>query len=213
MSGKLYIYQVCYHIGYQMFNPDKLMRDTILEILRTDGMSISALSRALEEKGISIHRLILTGYLRALTDLNELKEKEVPPAKIYIPVKSKEKDVYELVGEHARDICSGKDADQLIVYSLNRLFKRPVFLEELKHAGVTSPMSFRQAEGDERNEAKRILKRLNFKVPDTSPAFVADPIDDAFAFENLLCSIMCEKLDYAALVMESKQTKLIPDSL
>lgn len=213
MSSKIYIDQICYHIDYQMFNPDKLMRETILEILRTDGMSISALSRALEERGISIHRLILTGYLRAMTDLNELKEKEVPPAKIYVPVKAKEKDVYELVGEHAVSVCSGKDADHLIVYALNRLFKRPVFLEELKQAGVKNPGNFRQVEGNERTEAKKILMRLKFKVPDASPAFMAEPLDDPLAFENLLCSIMCEKLDYATLVMESKQTRLIPDAL
>ncbi|HPP45052.1 MAG TPA: hypothetical protein PK446_04615, partial [Methanomassiliicoccaceae archaeon] len=126
-----------------MFNPDKLMKDLIYDILRTEGMSISALSRALEERGVSIHRLILTGYLRALTDLNELKEKEVPPAKIYIPVRAKDKDVYELVGQHARSICSGDEADRLILYALNRLFKRPVFQEELKHAGVRNMSNFR----------------------------------------------------------------------
>lgn len=194
-----------------MFNPDKRMRDMIFEILRTEGMSISALSRAMEEQGVSIHRLILTGYLRALTDLNELKEKEVPPAKIYIPAKAKEKDIYELVGEHARLIASGKDADQLIVYALNRLFKRPVFFEELKHAGVENPTAFRQAEGDERSEAMRILRRLKWKVPETSPAFVADPPEDPTLLENLLCNILCERLDYAALVSESKQTKLFSD--
>ena len=211
MSRKLFIYHICYHIGYQMFNPDKRMRDMIYEILKTEGMSISALSRALEEQGVSIHRLILTGYLRALTDLNELKEKEVPPAKIYIPAKAKEKDVYELVGEHARNISSGNDADHLIVYALYRLFKRPVFFEELKHAGVKNPGNFRLAEGDERNEAMRILRRLKWKVPETSPAYVADPPEDAMLLENLLCNILCEKLDYAALVSESKQTKLFSD--
>ncbi|NLI73361.1 MAG: hypothetical protein GX369_01115 [Euryarchaeota archaeon] len=194
-----------------MFNPDKRMREMIFDILRTDGMSISALSRELEGRGINIHRLILTGYLRALTDINELREKEVPPAKIYVPVKNKEKDVYELVGEHSRDILPSDEADRLIVYALNRLFKRPVFLEELKHAGVKNPRNFRLAEGDERNEAKRVLMRLKWNVPETSPAFIADPPEDKSLLENLLCNIMCEKLDYAALVSESKQTKLIPD--
>lgn len=211
MSRKLYIYHICYHIGYQMFNPDKRMKDIIYEILKTEGMSISALSRALEGQGVTIHRLILTGYLRALTDLNELKEKEVPPAKIYIPTRAKEKDVYELVGEHARNISSGNDADQLIVYALYRLFKRPLFFEELKHAGVKNPGNFRPAKGDERNEAMRILRRLKLKVPETSPAYVADPPEDAMLLETLLCNILCEKLDYAALVSESKQTKLFSD--
>ncbi len=73
-----------------MFHPDKEMRDLLFEILNNDGKSISAISRELEEQGCSIHRLILTGYLRALTDLNILKEKEVPPAKVYVSSKDPE---------------------------------------------------------------------------------------------------------------------------
>jgi len=195
-----------------MFNPDKAMRETIFEILRNDGKSISALSRELEEKGISVHRLILTGYLRALTDMNELREKEVPPAKIYIPVKAKQKDVYEVVGERARGLCDGRDADLLILYTLNRLFKRPVFLDELRRAGVRDPPDARQATSDERSEAKKVLLRVKWKVPDTSPAYVADAPADPSKFEELLCIIACEALDFAPLVLETKQTRLIIDT-
>jgi len=174
-------------------------------------MSISSLSRALEERGINLHRLILTGYLRALTDMNELKEKEIPPAKIYVPVRAKEKDIYEVVREHSGTICSGADADLLTLYALNRLFKRAVFTEELQHAGMKNIPPGRVVEGDERNEAKKVLLRLKWKVPDTSIAYVADSPPTPESFENLLCAIVCEKFDFAALIMESKQTKLLSD--
>ena len=53
---------------------------------------------------MKINRLLLTGYLRALTDLKMLKEKNVPPAKIYIPIKGKEQDIYQMIGEKAREL-------------------------------------------------------------------------------------------------------------
>ena len=195
-----------------MFNPDKAMRDTIFEILRNDGMSISALSRELKERGFNIHRLILTGYLRALTDMNELREKEVPPAKIYVPIRGKEQDIYEIIGEHSRNVCSGHDADLLILYALNKLFKRPVFLDELRHAGVRNPPDARQVEGDEKEEARRILSRAKLKVPDSNPAYVADAPAKQSHFEDLLSQIICDKFDFSFLIRETKQTKLIPDA-
>jgi hypothetical protein len=93
-----------------MFNPDRALKDHIFDILKNDGMSISALSRELETRGIVLHRLILTGYLRALTDYNYLKEKMVPPAKVYVPVKGRDKDIYEVVGDFSRSL-GGPDVD------------------------------------------------------------------------------------------------------
>src|SRR5512133_2083741 len=129
-----------------MFNPEKALKDNIFDILKNDGKSISALSRELEERGISLHRLILTGYLRALTDYNYLREKEVPPAKVYVPVKGKEKDIYDYVGENSRKICIGVESALLVLYTLCHLFHRPIFFDELKKAGVRDPPPARQAD-------------------------------------------------------------------
>ena len=70
-----------------MYNPDKEFDRIIIECLGKDGKSISALSKDLESRGIKMHRLIITGYLRAMTDLGYLKEREIPPSKIYQPIK------------------------------------------------------------------------------------------------------------------------------
>lgn len=191
-----------------MFNPDKALRDNIFDILKNDGKSISALSRELEERGIKIHRLILTGYLRALTDYNMLKEKEVPPAKVYIPVKGKEKDIYEVVGECSRHISTGADADLLALFSLNRLFRRPVFFEELRKAGVRDMPVTKQVNVDERQEARKFLMRAGIKVTDVNLAYYHDDPEIVPKFEELLTTALSDLLPFANLVRDSKQTKL-----
>jgi hypothetical protein len=191
-----------------MFNPDKVLRDNIFDILKNDGKSISALSRELEERGISLHRLILTGYLRALTDYNYLKEKEVPPAKVYVPVKGKERDVYEAVGECSRRLSSGPDADLLVLFTLGRLFHRPIFFEELKRAGVRDLPSAKQASPEERQEVKKFLQKSGVRILDSNLAYThEDPALDA-KFDELLSMMLCDLLGFSNLIRETKQTKL-----
>lgn len=191
-----------------MFNPDKALKENIFDILKNDGKSISALSRDLEERGISIHRLILTGYLRALTDYNYLKEKEVPPAKVYIPVKGKDKDVYEVIGEFCRRIEMGPEADILILYSLNRLFRRPVFFEELRKAGVREMPASKQVGLQERQEAKKFVQRANLKVSDLNLLYQHDDPALAPRYEDLLSMVLCDLMSFSSLVRDTKQTKL-----
>jgi hypothetical protein len=191
-----------------MFNPEKALKDNIFDILKNDGKSISALSRELEGRGISLHRLILTGYLRALTDYNYLREKEVPPAKVYVPVKGKEKDVYDYVGEASRKLCSGVEADLLVLYSLGRLFHRPIFFDELKRAGVRDPPPAKQAGPEERQEVKKFLQKAGVKVLDGSLAYVHEDTALNEKFNELMVLLLCEQLECANLVKETKQTKL-----
>jgi len=191
-----------------MFNPDKALRDNIFDILRNDGKSISALSRELEERGISIHRLILTGYLRALTDYNYLKERDVPPAKVYVPIKGKEKDVYELVGEYSRRLCSGTDADLLVLFTLNRLFRRPIFFEELKRAGVRDLPPAKQVGPEERQEVRKFLQKAGIKILDATIAFVHDDPGLNQRCNELLGLMITDLLGFSNLIRETKQTKL-----
>jgi hypothetical protein len=133
----------------------------LLELLEGRQLSISGLSRELKAGGIDEHRLILTGYLRALRDLNILAEIEVPPSKIYSlpekveeylpektedlsPEKGKERkhsegdseDIYSIFRTQLLKI----DLDLRIpvgVYVVSRLFERPCFRKELKLMGIT----------------------------------------------------------------------------
>lgn len=133
----------------------------LLELLEGRQLSISGLSRELKTGGIDEHRLILTGYLRALRDLNILEEIEVPPSKIYsLPEKAEEylpetndepssengkgrkhseldsEDIYSIFRTQLLKV----DLDLRIpvgVYTVSRLFERPCFRKELKLMGIT----------------------------------------------------------------------------
>ncbi|AKB74446.1 hypothetical protein MSLAZ_1185 [Methanosarcina lacustris Z-7289] len=134
----------------------------VMELLDGKQLSISGLSRELKAEGIEEHRLVLTGYLRALRDLELLEERKVPPSKIYaLPEKGRDP-----LAEKGRDPLAEKgrepgptalsasediylifrtyllkiDLDFRIpvgVYVISRLFERPCFRRELKLAGIT----------------------------------------------------------------------------
>lgn len=191
-----------------MFSPEEDLRRALFEILGGEGKSISALSRELEGRGYNLHRLILTGYLRALTDLKILKEREVPPAKLYLPAKAPERDVYELVGDTVRGMVEGEKADALILFTLSRLFKRPIFHDELRRAGISGQPPGRQATGEERQEAKRVLSRAGLKIPDSTKAYVVEGEGMHDAELQVLENILVELLGVTNLVKGTTQTKL-----
>ncbi|MDD1770981.1 MAG: hypothetical protein LUO79_07845 [Methanomassiliicoccales archaeon] len=192
-----------------MFHPERDLRLVVLDIIKDDGKSISAISRELEKRGFDLHRLILTGYLRAMTDLGVLREREVPPSKVYAPIKGKEGDIYKVIGGGARDIAADEDAaDRLILFSLGKLFHRPVFQEELDRAGVVGAPVGRIATKEERLEAKQLLSKSGFKIPDSSKAFVLDDRDMEPQYCELLARILTMEWDLTYLIRETKQTKL-----
>lgn len=64
---------------------NKLIYGKIIELIKEKNqLSISGITRELNKLGIIEHRLIITGYLRALRDLNIINEVTIKPAKIYI---------------------------------------------------------------------------------------------------------------------------------
>ena len=134
----------------------------LLELLEGRQLSISGLSRELKSEGIDEHRLILTGYLRALRDLEILEEFEVPPSKIYaLPERDKElspEKGIEHVSETGKEVRFTEPPEQEDIYSIfrtqlikidldfkipvgvyviSRLFERPCFRRELKLIGIT----------------------------------------------------------------------------
>ncbi len=191
-----------------MFHPDKDFRLIVLDTLTEEGKSISSLSKDLNKKGLKINRLLLTGYLRALTDLKIVREKIVPPAKIYIPIKGKEQDFYQMIGERARELFPGERVEHVILYSMNRLFRRAVFVEELARCGIEGNIPGTQANPEQRMEAKKVLVRNGFKVPDSSRAYVLEDPGFEKDYVLLLESITLVSHDAFYLVKETKQTKL-----
>ncbi|OPY31966.1 MAG: hypothetical protein A4E32_01574 [Methanomassiliicoccales archaeon PtaU1.Bin124] len=191
-----------------MFHPDKDFRFIVLETLTDEGKSISSLAKDLNGKGVKINRLLLTGYLRALTDLKIVKEKTVPPAKIYIPMKGKERDFFIIVGDKSRQLFESKLADEVTLFALNRIMKRAIFAEELARAGVEGNAPGRPATPEERADARKVLIKSGFKVPDSSKAFLHEGPGLEKEFTILVESLIVENYDIGYLVKETKQTKL-----
>jgi hypothetical protein len=200
-------YHICYHIGYLMFHPEKEFNRIIFESLGKDGKSISSLSKELEEKGYKFHRLILTGYLRALTDMKVLREKEVPPAKIYSPLRPVQRNVYDLVMEKAHTISSGRDADRLVIFALCNLFKRPLFEEEIERMGIDLTAG-EPAMKEDADDARKALNRRQFKIPRSARAYVPSNQVDKEDYVRLMEELLVENLDLSHLVVGTRQLRL-----
>lgn len=187
-----------------MFNPDKDFNRILLDCLVKEGKSISALSRELGEKGFKHHRLILTGYLRALADMNVVKERPVPPSKIYQLIKTPDDNIYEAVGR----MCKKKypDNKDLIIYTLNQLFRRPVFESELLLAGVVEHDG-RVAEAQEVSECRKLLKRSGNVVP-THDAYYSRS-EYPKEMSEILSEMVIVNADSGHLVMSTKQTRFV----
>lgn len=137
-----------------------------------------------------------------------MKEKDVPPAKIYIPSKSTKRDIYEIVGEKAQDIFNDSDeASRLTLYCLSRFFGRAIFEEEFKRTGFKDEPSGRIATSEERQDAKKFLTAMGFKIANSNRAFMPE---NEFPEEHLILmeSVITEEYDLTHLVKETKQTRL-----
>ncbi|MCK4718738.1 MAG: hypothetical protein KAT70_08725, partial [Thermoplasmata archaeon] len=158
-----------------MFLPEARLKDTIIDILREEERSISGIQRALKQKGIELHKLVLTGYLRSLADLGILKEREIPPSKVYSTTATYTQDIYSAVGDAVRrNVESPAERAPTVLYILQRLLLRPIFLYELKKAGVEEPYNATNIEGDKRMDARRVLAKTGIKIPHKDPAYLLD---------------------------------------
>ncbi len=193
----------------KVFVTPERLKDLIIKYVKEEEHSISSLSRRLEGEGNKMHRLVLTGYLKALTDVGVLREKEIPPAKVYTTSAHREKNIYEAVGEKcmALDLKEDEKA-QVTVYILQKLFHRPVFFEELKQCGFKEGViDAEQITGDERREAKISLTKANVHLPYNDPAYVVKK-DYEPQFLDVLSDIMIDNFKAKRLVIGTKQVKL-----
>lgn len=193
----------------KVFVTPERLKDLIIKYVKEEERSISSLSRRLEKEGHKMHRLVLTGYLKALTDVGVLKEKEIPPAKVYTTSAHRERDIYEIVGEKCFALnVKEEQKPQIAVYILQRLFHRPVFFEELKQCGFKEVVEdAEQITGDERREAKAALTKADVHLPYNDPAFLVKK-DYEDVFYEVLSDIMIETFKAKRLVIGTKQLKL-----
>lgn len=192
-----------------MFVPERNLKDLVVSYIRDKERSISALTKQLESDGYNFHRLFVTGYLKALADVGMLREKEIPPAKVYTASAHREENLYEMIGERCREAASDQPAQtRLAVATLQRLFRRPVFLRELRECGFAGAVDAPSVAKEEREEARRALAKLGLQIPTNEPAYrVEERRNDAR--DAILCDIIVQRFGLATLVLDTKQMKLM----
>jgi len=180
---------------------------TILEALGKDGKSISALAKELEKSGYKIHRLIITGYLRALSDMQIVKEKDIPPSKVYTPISSHDDNVYSRAYMASKETCD--DPDKRTLQVLHSLLRRPVFESELRLAGVDIIKGSRIEHNTLAELRSSMPKRLRTKFPAADVAYEPDedmPVEEyARALEAMSTSLTQSR----HLVLDTRQSKLL----
>ncbi len=191
-----------------MFSPQRDMRELILEILKRESMSISSVARELQTRGVKLHRLELTGYLKALADMGVLKSRDIKPAKVFSLSGSRERNLYELTGAVCGDYSKTEEEKAtLTAYTLQHLFRRAVFVSELKRCGVDVLPEGRRATPEERAEAKAIMGKLGYKVPNSDmPVIVEKELETQYL--QVLSDIIVEALNARGYVGGTKQTRL-----
>jgi hypothetical protein len=186
---------------------EKPLKDVIIEILGKDGRSINSLSKELEKRGIKKHRLILTGYLQALTDLGLLRERVIKPAKVYSIQPTKKRTIYQIIGEKARDI-DDENASDIALYTLYKLFNRPIFMRELEKCNVGIPQHREKVVGEDRKRALEILMQQGFNVPRNNSAYIPTK-DYNEEYIQILWELVVESYNLKGFInKEQHQTKL-----
>jgi len=191
-----------------MFELDKELKSLILDNLPEDGMSISALSRLLSEKGIRLHRLELSGYLKALSDMGILKARDVKPSKVFSPLQSKKKSLYDSLGEIVRRDEDDEDKRAgIALFVLNRLFRRPIFDRELRMCGLTGAPASKRAIDKERSEAASVASKAGIKVGPSDIALIPTG-NFSQACNRIVADLLIEMAGLKPLVAETKQKTL-----
>jgi len=191
-----------------MFELEKNLRNIILENLPEDGMSISALSRQLRERGIKVHRLELSGYLKAMADMQLLRERDIKPSKVFVPMPEARKSIYEFLG----DIVKREEEDEnsqssMALYVLCRLFRRPIFERELRMCGLIGIPKCRSVDDREIAQTRKIALRIGMKLSPGDRALMSEE-DYSESYGKILAELLIDMCGLRAYTSETKQKTL-----
>jgi hypothetical protein len=191
----------------------------INDILKGRQLSISGVTRELKDKGVDEHRLVMTGYLRALKDLRKLNEVEIPPSKVYSLAETEQadtEDIYSLIAENIRSVDSAYMVP-VAAYVLSRTVERPVFKEEFVRMGI-GPKSLtdylasldcvlKPAEKSPKEYATGITK---LKISSAEPAYELEKINEVILKHSncILLKILRNSVDLTGLIPKTKSTSL-----
>ncbi len=182
--------------------------NTLAEILANKQMSISSVARELKKNGYDYHRLILTGYLRALHDIGYLEELNIPPSIVYTFKNNPKKDIYGIVKEHLKSIDAA-DRLEVAVFILSSLFHRPCFKYELGLLGIEAQKTKTVRESKDAHLRAYRSAVTRIKVPADDPAFELGDDSRAQVLGNqVLIDIVNDLIDLDGLKAKFQQTKL-----
>jgi len=175
-------------------------------------MSISSIARELKKNGYDQHRLILTGYLRALHEMGHMEEIDIPPSKVYIFKTGMKRDVYTILKEHLKDIDITERLE-IAVFILSSLFHRPCFKYELELLGIEARKTetVRESKDVRLKEHRTAVTRI--KIPADDPAFElievhSDQSNVSIRGNRVLIDILNDLIDLDGLKAKSQQMKL-----
>lgn len=182
----------------------------ILNMLKKKQMSISSTSRELKQNGYDLHRLIITGYLRALYDTGYLEEIDIPPSKVYsYNYKKQEKDIYRILEYRLKDVDT-EYRYPVAVHILASLFNRPCFRYELNLIGITPKSSphVKESSSERLREFREGVTR--FEIPAGDRAYEMSSHDDVIISKsaNVILGIMKDTLDLTGLRSRYQPTRI-----
>lgn len=183
--------------------------EDLTELLDGERMSISSIARELRKRKIDQHRLILTGYLRALRDLGLLQEEDIPPSKVYT-IDRRPRDIYTVlaarISEYPQEIQF-----PLSIYVLTQLFQRPCFQHEVKQIDVIpcEDVRVKRSESLKLKELRESIQRID--IPKNDIAFEVAELDPdlAAAGNEVLAGVIRDTVDLSGLYPKHRQTRLL----
>jgi hypothetical protein len=182
----------------------------VRDMLKEQQLSISAISRELKKKGYDIHRLIITGYLRALYDTGYLEETEIPPSKVYTyNHKKQQKDIYLILEERLKDVDS-EYRFPVAVYILTSLFNRPCFRYELNLIGVVPGSSHyvKESKGELIKKFREDITRFEIPVNDKAYEMNSNDVNVISTGCNVIFGIIKDTMDMTGLKSRYHSTQI-----
>jgi hypothetical protein len=174
-------------------------------------MSISSIARELKKNGYDQHRLILTGYLRALNDMGYMEEIDIPPSKVFIFKAGMKRDIYTILKEHLKDIDISERLE-IAVFILSSLFHRPSFKCELELLGIEARKTETVKESKDVHLKEHRTAVTRIKIPIDDPAFElngnGDKSNVSIRGNKVLIDILNDLIDLDGLKAKSQQMKL-----
>ncbi len=190
------------------FVPERNLKDLVVSYIKKEERSISALTVQLKKDGYKFHRLFVTGYLKALADVGLLKEKEIPPAKVYTASVHRDRNLYEAVGEKCRQMDTDERSQaRLAIAVLHKMFRRPIFYRELREAGYEITPEAVLASKEEKEEALRAFRKMGVPIPANEPAYYVEDRKNEVR-DGIVADLLTEKYGLRDLVLGTKQTQL-----